>query len=55
MDAKIEAGIKKERAIYEVLKQMIKACKAVRFDGNGYSDEWKAEASAVWTARLRRR
>ena len=44
VDAKIEAGAKKERAIYEVLKQMIKACKAVRFDGNGYSDEWKAEA-----------
>ena len=44
MDAKIEAGMKREKAIYEVLKQMIKACKAVRFDGNGYSDEWKAEA-----------
>ena len=45
VDAKIEAGAKKERAIYEVLKQMIKACKAIRFDGNGYSDEWKAEAA----------
>ena len=44
VDAKIEAGMKKEKAIYEVLKQMIKACKAIRFDGNGYSDEWKAEA-----------
>ena len=44
VDAKIESGMKKEKAIYEVLKQMIKACKAVRFDGNGYSDEWKAEA-----------
>mgnify|MGYP000475375965 CR=1 FL=1 len=44
VDAKIEAGAKKEKAIYEVLKQMIKACKAIRFDGNGYSDEWKAEA-----------
>ena len=44
VDAKIEAGMKKEKAIYEVLKQMIKACKAVRFDGNGYSDEWKSEA-----------
>ncbi len=45
VDAKIEAGIKKEKAIYEVLKQKIKACKAIRFDGNGYSDEWKAEAA----------
>ena len=45
VDAKIEAGAKKEKAIYEVLKKMIKECRAVRFDGNGYSDEWKAEAA----------
>ena len=44
VDAKIEAGVKKEKAIYEVLKTMIKACAPVRFDGNGYSDEWRAEA-----------
>ncbi len=45
VDAKIEAGAKKEKAIYEVLKQKIKACKAIRFDGNGYSEEWKEEAA----------
>ncbi len=45
VDAKIEAGIKKEKAIYEVLKAKIKACAAIRFDGNGYSEEWKAEAA----------
>ena len=44
VDTKIEAGTKKEKAIYEVLKQMIKACEAIRFDGNGYSEEWKQEA-----------
>ena len=44
VDAKIEAGDKKERAIYEVLKKMILECKAVQIDGNGYSEEWKAEA-----------
>ncbi len=44
VDAKIESGMKKEKAIYEVLKQMIKACRAIRFDGNGYSEEWKEEA-----------
>ena len=44
VDAKIEAGAKKEKAIYEVLKRMIHDCRAIRFDGNGYSDEWKAEA-----------
>ncbi|MDE5691187.1 MAG: glutamine synthetase type III, partial [Alistipes sp.] len=46
VDAKIEAGVKKEKAIYEVLKKMIKECRPIRFDGNGYSEEWKAEAAA---------
>ena len=31
-------------AILEVLKDDIKTCKPVRFDGNGYSDEWVKEA-----------
>ena len=34
-----------EKAIFTVLKQYIKVCKPIRFDGNGYSDEWKAEAA----------
>ncbi|MFI3281001.1 MAG: glutamine synthetase III [Rikenellaceae bacterium] len=46
VDAKIEAGKKKDKAIYEVLKEMITECKAIRFNGNGYSDEWKTEAAA---------
>ncbi len=45
VDAKVEKGTRKERAIYELLKQMIKECRPVHFDGNGYSDEWKAEAA----------
>ena len=45
VDAKIEAGVKKEKAIYEELRRMIKESKPIRFDGNGYSDEWKNEAS----------
>ena len=45
VDAKIEQGVKKEKAIYEIIKRLIKDCKAVHFDGNGYSDEWKAEAA----------
>ncbi|MBQ1828707.1 MAG: glutamine synthetase type III, partial [Prevotella sp.] len=34
----------KVSAILEVLKDDIKTCKPVRFDGNGYSDEWVKEA-----------
>jgi len=45
VDAKIGNGMKKEKAIYEELREMIRECKAVHFDGNGYSDEWKAEAA----------
>ena len=45
VDAKIEQGVKKEKAIYEIIKRLIKDCKAVHFDGNGYSDEWKEEAA----------
>ena len=43
VDARIEAGVRKEKAIYEELKSMIRSSRAIRFDGNGYSDEWKAE------------
>lgn len=45
VDAKIAAGREKERAVYEVLKTMIRASRPIRFDGNGYSEEWKAEAA----------
>lgn len=44
VDAKIAEGKEKYAAILEVLRKDIKACKAIHFDGNGYSDEWKAEA-----------
>ncbi len=45
VDSKIEGGMKKEKAIYEELKQMIKHCAPIRFDGNGYSEEWRIEAA----------
>ena len=35
----------KYHAIISVLREDIKACKAIRFDGNGYSDEWVEEAT----------
>ncbi|MDD4032100.1 MAG: glutamine synthetase III [Bacteroidales bacterium] len=44
VDAKIAAGSSKEKAIFDVIKSYIKASKAIRFDGNGYSEEWKKEA-----------
>jgi glutamine synthetase len=46
VDALIEAGVKKDEAIFQVLKKLIIESKAIRFDGNGYSDEWKTEAAS---------
>ena len=45
VDAKIAAGENKVAAILEVLKDDVKTCKPIRFDGNGYSDEWVKEAA----------
>lgn len=45
VDAKIANGLSKEHAIFDVIKQYLKESKAIRFDGNGYSDEWKEEAA----------
>ena len=45
VDERIEKGEAKERVLFDVIKKYIVACKAIRFDGNGYSDEWKKEAA----------
>ena len=45
VDKRIEQGEAKERVLFEVIKRYIVECKAIRFDGNGYSDEWKQEAA----------
>ncbi|MBO7433220.1 MAG: glutamine synthetase III [Salinivirgaceae bacterium] len=44
VDAKIDAGVKKDEAIFQELKELIVYSKPVRFDGNGYSREWEKEA-----------
>ena len=44
VDDLIEKGEDKVKAIIDVLRQDIKTCKPIRFDGNGYSDEWVEEA-----------
>ena len=45
VDARIDKGEAKERVLFDVIKKYIVACKAIRFDGNGYSEEWKEEAA----------
>ncbi|MDR1258377.1 MAG: glutamine synthetase III [Tannerellaceae bacterium] len=45
VDALIASGKDKYAAIIEVVRKDIKESKAIHFDGNGYSEEWKAEAA----------
>ena len=45
VDAKIAKGEDKIQALLEVLKDDVKTCKPIRFDGNGYSEEWVEEAA----------
>lgn len=44
VDALIAKNIEKDEAIFQVLKKYIVASKSIRFEGNGYGDEWKKEA-----------
>lgn len=45
VDKLIAEGVPTQAAIIKILRQYIKDCKPIRFEGNGYSDEWKAEAA----------
>ena len=45
VDALIAEGEKQTSAIIKIVRKYIKICKPIRFDGNGYSEEWKAEAA----------
>lgn len=44
VDKIIDTGIKKDEAIFQVLRKYIVDSRNVRFDGNNYSDDWKKEA-----------
>ncbi len=44
VDALIESGIKKNEALFEIVKKYIIESKDIRFEGNSYSTEWEEEA-----------
>jgi glutamine synthetase len=46
LDGRIARGEKKELAIVDILKAYYSDSKRILFEGNGYSDEWVAEAKA---------
>lgn len=45
VDARIDKGDGKDEAILKELQQLIKASKAILFEGNGYGEEWIKEAT----------
>ncbi len=44
VDALIAQGHDQTSAIIDIIREDIKTCAPIRFDGNGYSDEWVVEA-----------
>ena len=53
VDTRIDKGDKKDEAILKELQKLIKESKAIRFEGNGYSDEWVKEAKKRGLSNLK--
>lgn len=45
VDARIDAGDKKDEALLKEIQKLIKESKSIRFEGNGYGQEWVDEAA----------
>jgi glutamine synthetase len=45
VDDLVESGTKRDEALFQVLKRLIVESKPIRFNGNGYSEEWVEEAA----------
>lgn len=53
VDSHIEKGLKKDEAIFNVLREYIKQCKDIMFEGDGYSDDWAKEAKKRGLSNLK--
>ncbi|HUH34687.1 MAG TPA: glutamine synthetase III [Moheibacter sp.] len=53
VDALIAKGLKKDEALFNVLRDYIKTSKQVLFEGDGYSDSWEKEAAKRGLRNLR--
>jgi len=53
VDARIKSGDSKDEAILKELQVLIKASKKIRFEGNGYGDEWVKEAEKRGLSNLK--
>jgi glutamine synthetase len=53
VDARIDKGEPKDEAILKELQVLIKQSKKIRFEGNGYGDEWVKDAEKRGLANLK--
>tara|TARA_R110001592_G_scaffold58067_2_gene176294 strand:+ start:7461 stop:9647 length:2187 start_codon:yes stop_codon:yes gene_type:complete len=53
VDLRMEKGDKKDEAILKELQKLIKESKKIRFEGNGYGDEWVKEAEKRGLSNLK--
>ncbi len=53
VDRLIKEGVKKDEAIFRILKKYTISSKNIRFEGNGYGGEWIAEAEKRGLSHLR--
>jgi glutamine synthetase len=53
VDERIKGGDKKDEAILKELQVLIKASKKIRFEGNGYGQEWVEEAAKRGLSNLK--
>lgn len=53
VDTRINKGVKKDEAILKELQKLIKESKDIRFEGNGYGEEWVREAAKRGLSNLK--
>ena len=53
VDARIDGGMKKDEAIIKEIQKLITESKKIRFEGNGYSDEWVKDAEKRGLSNLK--
>lgn len=53
VDGLVEDGLKKDEAIFNVLREYIKQSKSIMFEGDGYSDDWAVEAEKRGLSNLK--
>lgn len=53
VDTLIGKGLKKDEAIFNILREYIKVSKNIMFEGDGYSDDWAAEAEKRGLSNLK--